>query len=95
MLSESALWLSGLVNQMHLGCDVDAPIDRFVHGTFVLMHFVNAIYCFSMLRIRLEGVADVYAFNDQHTVFLLDFSGHIRYEVAVTRRNPARLQRAA
>ncbi len=80
---------------MHLCCDVNALTDRFVHGTFVLMHFVNTIDRFSMRLIRFECVADVDAFDHQHTVFLFDFSGNVCNEVAITRRNPTRLQRAA
>jgi hypothetical protein len=50
---------------------------------------------FSFLRLHLQMIGYMNAPDNQHIIFFLNFSSHLRIQIAVTSRDSTRLQRAA
>ena len=60
----------------------------------IRMHLVDAFGCFTVFRIQLQVILNVYSANHQHIPFLLDLTCCLRMQYSFACGNLARIQRA-
>lgn len=83
------------VLELHLGGDVDAAADGTGNGALLLVEAHHPVDGLPVdVRIDLEAVGHVDAFDDEDAVLDLDLTDGFGTETTVSRRDAARLERA-
>ena len=85
---------SPAISTRQLRSDVDGRLQRAVHWAIVGMKPEHPLRRLALRCFQLQPVDDVDPADDEDVPLLLDVAGGLGAEVALSRRNPARFQRA-